>query len=148
MNAKTLVLAGLALAALTAAGIANEPSLPRGQKMFARYDADNNGKISLDEIKPKLAKRFLTIDDNADGNVSSAEIDSWLKAKIEKRKARMLGRLDTDKNGAVSRVELDRFVEAMFNDADSNDDGGVTLDEARAFKMAKMKEIVPGAGQN
>lgn len=148
MNAKTIVLAGLALAALTAAGIANEPNLPRGQKMFARYDADSNGKISLDEIKPKLAKRFLTIDDNADGNVTSAEIDSWLKAKIEKRKARMLGRLDIDKNGVVSRVELDRFVEAMFNDADSNDDGGVSLEEVRSFKMAKMKELVPDAGQN
>jgi Ca2+-binding EF-hand superfamily protein len=148
MKATTLVMAGLALASLTAVGIANEPYLPRGAKMFQRMDADNNGKISLEEVKPKLAKRFLAIDDNADGTVTSAEIDTWLKAKIEKRKVRLLGRLDADKNGAVSRTELDQFVEAMFNEADVNDDGGVSMDEAKAFKLAKMKELAPVGGGN
>jgi EF hand len=139
----------IAAVALTAAFIipaaANEPSMPRGEKIFARIDSNHDGKISLDELKPRAAKRFLKFDGDANGEVTSAEVDAVLKARVETRKARMMGRMDADKNGAISRAELDLFVDALFNVADADKDGGVTLAEAQALKRAKQ---APGAGAN
>lgn len=142
MTAKIYALSALAALALTATAAAMEPGFPRGEKLFQRVDADHDGKLSLAEIKPGLAKRFQRVDKDKDGAVTSAEIDAWLTREIEQRKARILARMDADKDGAVSRNELDRLVETLFNDADQDHDGGVTLAEARAFRAVKRGKAV------
>jgi hypothetical protein len=60
----------------------------------------------------------------------------------------MLGRMDADKNGSVTAAELDSFVQVLFNEADTDHDGGVTLAEARAFKMSKLKALKAGDDAN
>lgn len=142
------------IASLTALGIAgvtayaNEPGIPRGQRLFNWIDADKNGKISLNEIKPKAEQRFLKLDGNSDGAVTSAEIDTWLAQQVERRKQRMLSRMDANKDGSISREEADKFIDAMFNEADGDKDGGITLDEARAFRMAKFTRMMQDKKEN
>jgi Ca2+-binding EF-hand superfamily protein len=145
---KTIVLAGVAAAILAGVAIANEPSLPRGERMFKRLDSDGNGKITLAEIGPKASKRFLRMDGDSDGTVTAAEIDTFLKQRIEKRRQRMLDRMDADKNGAVTQAELEQFVQVLFKEADTDQDGGVTLAEARAFKISKLKSLRVEDGGN
>jgi Ca2+-binding EF-hand superfamily protein len=110
---------------------ANEPFLPRSERSFARLDADSDGKVTVNEWKPKAVKRFLRLDDDQDGTVTSAEIDTWLKRGIDRRKERMLGRLDQNKDGNVTRDEVDAYIDALFNGADGDKDGGLTLAEVR-----------------
>jgi Ca2+-binding EF-hand superfamily protein len=88
------------------------------------------------------------MDGDADGTVSAEEIDSFLKARVERRKQRMLERMDGDKNGAVTQAELDQFVQVLFNEADTDKDGGVSLAEARALKMNKLKSLKPEGDAN
>ena len=138
--------AGVILLAGTAAAI--EPWIPRNGKIFAKLDADSSGKVTLNEIIPPAEKRFTGYDADGDGAVSAAEIDARLKQALERRRNRILASLDGDKNGSVSKAELDKFVEAMFNGADADHDGGITLDEARAFRMAAWRKKLEGAAAN
>ena len=138
--------AAIVLLAGTAAAI--EPWIPRNGRMFAKLDADHSGKVMLDEIKAPAEKRFASYDTNGDGAVSAAEIDARLKQAIEKRRNHILASLDEDKNGSVSKAELDKFIEAMFNGADADHDGGITLDEAHAFRMAAWRKQREGAAAN
>jgi hypothetical protein len=63
--------------------------------------------------------------------VTTAEIDAWLKRGIDRRKERMLSRLDQNKDGNVTRDEVDAYIDALFNGADGDKDGSLTLAEIR-----------------
>ncbi len=130
----------LGLTAATTVVFANEPYLPRGQKVFARLDADNNGKIVLAEISPMITTRFMKYDGNGDSAISAAEIDKALMVALEKRRTKMMTNMDADKNGSISKPELDKYVSAMLNGADTDQDGGVSFSEVTAFKVAKWRK--------
>ncbi|MGH6907939.1 MAG: hypothetical protein ACREDX_08790, partial [Aestuariivirga sp.] len=65
-------------------------------------------------------------------------IDAYLQKRLEQRRNQMLGAMDGDKNGVITLAELDKLVDAMFNSADADKDGGVSLEEARDFRIAKL----------
>jgi Ca2+-binding EF-hand superfamily protein len=139
--------AAAVLAAGTVAVYANEPFVPRGQRLFAMFDTDRNGLVSKAEFQSRAEKRFLRADANADGTVTAAEIDAQLARVIERRRTRIMSAMDTDKDGRITREELDKYAEAMFDGADSNDDGGVSLDEARSFRLAKWRKSLEKPAQ-
>jgi len=130
---------------LSVQALAVEPSFPRNAKVFNKIDADANGKIALAEIKPKAEKRLLRLDTDKNNEISIAEIDVFLQKRLEQRRNRMLAALDGDKNGVITMAELDKLVDAMFNSADADKDGGVSLEEARDFRIAKMAKPESGA---
>jgi Ca2+-binding EF-hand superfamily protein len=143
MKVNAACVAGAAVLILLTAGqhaFANEPFLPRSERSFARLDADSDGKMTVNEWKPKAEKRFLRLDDDHDGTVTTAEIDAWLKRGIDRRKERMLSRLDQNKDGNVTREEVDAYIDALFNGADSDKDGGVTLAEIRENAPRRGKQ--------
>jgi Ca2+-binding EF-hand superfamily protein len=118
---------------------ANEPFLPRSERSFARLDADSDGKVTVNEWKPKAEKRFLRLDDDHNGTVTTAEIDAFLKRSIDRRKERMLSRLDQNKDGSVTRDEVDAYIDALFNGADGDKDGGLTLAEIRETSQRRQR---------
>lgn len=120
--------------------LANEPSLPRAERSFARLDADSDGKVTVNEWKPKAVKRFLRLDDDQNGTVTTAEIDAFLKKGIDRRKERMLSRLDQNKDGNVTRDEVDAYIDALFNGADGDKDGGLTLAEVRESAQKRSRQ--------
>ncbi len=143
MKRNALCVAGAA--ALTVLGtiplaFANEPFLPRTERAFARLDVDSDGKVAVNEWKPKAVKRFMRLDDDQNGTVTTPEIDSWLKRGIERRKERMLGRLDGNKDGSVTRDEVDAYIDALFNGADGDKDGGLTLAEVRESAQKRVRQ--------
>jgi Ca2+-binding EF-hand superfamily protein len=143
-----IVLAASGVAAVATLAVASEPYLPRAQKVFDRLDVNKDGKISLAEFTPLAEKRFMKVDTNNDGAVSAAEIDAALQAAMERRRDRILADMDADKNGTVTRDELDKYVAAMVKSADANNDGGVTFDEARMFKLAKWRKTLENQPTN
>ena len=143
MKINAAIVAGAAACVLLSAthlAFANEPFLPRSERSFARLDADNDGKVTVNEWKPKAEKRFLRLDDDSNGTVTTAEIDAWLKRGIDRRKERMLSRLDQNKDGNVTRDEVDAYIDALFNGADGDKDGGLTLAEIRATPQKRPRQ--------
>ena len=145
-----MVLTAVALGTLTMTGmaLAMEPYLPRNQKVFAKLDANSDGKVTLAEIQPKAENRFLKLDSNNNGEVTTAEIDASLQKALEYRRKHILKRMDADGNGGVSKAELDRYIATLMQSADIDGDGGVTLDEARNFRVAKHRKPATGESVN
>lgn len=131
----------VAIAIAAGATLAAGPGIPRGEKSFGRLDVDSNGRLTAAEIQPKAAKQFFRIDNDADGSVTKAEIELWLNQTMERRRDRMLARLDADKNSAVSSAEFESFLGGEFKKADKNGDGGVTFDEASAYKFTWRERV-------
>jgi Ca2+-binding EF-hand superfamily protein len=119
---------------------ASEPFLPRSERSFTRLDADGDGKVTINEWKPKAEKRFLSIDDDQNGTVTTAEIDASLKRSADRRKERMLTRLDQNKDGNITRDEVDAYIDALFNGADGDKDGGLTLAEIREISSKRLRQ--------
>jgi len=140
------LMAGVALA--PSAGHAMEPYLPKTPGAFGKADADRNGKVTAEEIAPLAGKRFARLDGDKNGSVSAAEIDAALKLALERRRDRILAKLDADKDGMITRAELDRSIETMVAAADGDRDGGVSLEEARNYRVAKLKKPATGEKTN
>ena len=135
-----LLAAALAAASMLAvAAHANEPGIPRSERLFGRLDANADGRLAIDEMRPKAERRFLRLDTDDDGKVTTPEIETWLKRMQDRRRDRILERMDFDKDGAVTKAELDTYLDQLFATADGDHDGGVTLAEAQAYHAAKAK---------
>lgn len=149
MNKFTLAISLVtALCAVPSAALAIEPYLPKSTKVFAKLDADSNGKITLSEIQSKAEKRFLKLDGDGNGAVSKEEIDKFLRKAVETRRDRILKSMDADSDNSISKAELDGFVTKMLADADVDGDGGVSIDEAKKYRVAKLHKPATGESSN
>ena len=110
---------------------ANDPS---NSEIFRIFDRDKDGKLSQNEIPPKMREFQSVLDVNADGDISLAELNAARpkgnsdssKMKTEEKalddpKAKMLLKLlDKDKDGTLSREEVPERLRAGFQAIDRN----------------------------
>lgn len=134
-----MLTAGLALFA-GAPALANEPYLPRSPKSFEKVDANRDGKVALTEITPLAARRLARLDSNGDKSVTAAELEERFQQALKKRVERIMRVMDANRDGAISEAELDNLMADMFNTADNDKDGGLTLAETRNFKRGAWRK--------
>jgi Ca2+-binding EF-hand superfamily protein len=130
----------------------------RAERMLKRLDANNDGKVSQDEMLQRASETFQRFDTDKNGEVTKAEVDARHEAFRDARKAfrevkatdgeareaarktlsearfdrmggRMFERADADKNGTLTKVEMETAAAAMFKQRDRNGDGFITADE-------------------
>jgi Ca2+-binding EF-hand superfamily protein len=144
---KYLILGALALTMTAGATLANEPYLPRNAKAMQRLDANKDGRLTLEEVKPRYDKRLAVADVDNNKIVTSAEIDAMLQKRIERRRIRMMELMDVNRDGSITQGEFDKVVEDMFDKADADHNGGVDVAELQAFKRNQWRKSFVG-GQN
>lgn len=142
----TRILISLAAAVLFAGAAHAQPAPGREPP---NPDTDHDGKVTLAEFKASTAERqtrmFARMDANKDGKITQAESDAAGKrAEAAGRTGSpggMLMRLDADKDGAVTRAELGAMGERRFQMADTNKDGWLSKGE-----LLMMRQRRAGAG--
>jgi Ca2+-binding EF-hand superfamily protein len=89
---------------------------------FDYLDADNNGRIELDEWHA-TQREFTRLDRNADGVLSRAELGAATTRQTES-----FGSLDTNRNGTISFNEW-HWSRNSFDQRDANRDGAIDRNE-------------------
>lgn len=138
----------------------------RATQMFARMDANKDGKLDATDRAAqhaeRQAKRFASLDADGNGSISKAEWDKHGADRAAKRAERgekraeaggagegkrhhgmrgghhgmMMGKADTDGDKAISQAEFQTAALARFDAADANKDGRVTPEERQAQRGA------------
>jgi hypothetical protein len=138
---RTVLLAALASAcapahaqeAVTSLG----PSVSR--QVFSESDLNRDGFVSLDEYHKDIVRSFHALDFNRDGYISEAEVRALPTREDVKALKRLLRRADLDGDGRLSFKEVVQVRMQTFDEADTNRDDQLSLEEALAFD-AKVKE--------
>lgn len=107
--------------------------------MLQKWDANGDGKISLDEYLAAATARFEQIDTQNKGSVNAAQIaNSPNAAKRMDRRARgLVKHLDTGGNGYVTRDEFVAAAKTRFAKLDRNGDDKLTPDELGPMHRGK-----------
>ena len=109
--------------------------------------------VTRAELETRIKDRFVKIDTNRDGSVSPAEMRAHIQTRKSERRDKRFDTLDSNNDGAISHSEFDtaepskgrqgkralRMAKAgrgMWQRADTNADGNITLAEAMARPMA------------
>lgn len=108
---------------------------PNVEEVFKKMDANQDGVLSKDEVKGRLAKDFVKIDADKDGLLSRAELEkkpskrSSSKRKTDKTSMSPLLKMDTNKDGRLSKEEVKGPLANDFAAIDLNKDGFLSQEE-------------------
>ena len=138
----------------------SEDEIKKIKEMFQRIDVDNDGKLSLEEMKKVFSKGDIKIEFNEEifnqidtDKSGSIEYTEFISACIEKnvylneeRLREAFSLFDSDKSGKISRNEIERVlklgvnskeIDAIMAKHDTNKDGEIDFKEF----LEMMKEI-------
>jgi len=121
------------LASITAAAIAQpvDGSSKVSARLLQKWDANGDGRISLDEYLAAAGARFEQADTQNKGAVTADQIANSAHAheRMERRAEGLVKHLDTDGKGFVTADEFAAAAKTRFAKLDRNGDGKLTPDE-------------------
>lgn len=138
---KPLLLASAALLGIAAASPAFAQGAgpgPRGTRMidamFAKVDANKDGKITKAEIDTYRLAQFKAADKNNDGYLEGEEIRIFVAN-------RRFSMLDKNGDGKISAEEFGARRADRFKELDKNKDGFLSPEELQAARQARMQRL-------
>ena len=106
----------------------------RIDSLFTRFDDNADDLLTEDEVPSRLWTRWVEdgVDTDDDSAISLAELNAAVRAKQQEK----FDAIDVDSDGLLVESEVSTRLWQKLNDAkaDTNDDGGISLDELLAFQ--------------
>ncbi|MBT5108732.1 MAG: hypothetical protein HOM25_08620 [Rhodospirillaceae bacterium] len=102
-----------------------------GSRMMDRFDTDGDGKITKAEMATFRDEAMAKYDADKDGNLSLDEFQGvWLE-HMQPRMVRKFQHLDSDGDAKVSSTEINNIMQRMMSHMDRNDDDVISKDDMR-----------------
>ena len=125
----SLFLSSLAVGCLLALATVHQAGAQAAGQSFSTSDLDKDGKIDRAEYQRRMVEVFYFADRNKDGVVTIEEI-----AAIETVDEKAFKAADRDGNGKLSVNEFVAYRVIQFDEADTNKDGVLTIEEVDAWE--------------
>lgn len=105
------------------------------EDFIKRFDKNNDGFLTQDEMPARLAGMFDKIDTNGDGKLDQQEVEKMLQVLRKRYNLEAKAPTTKPKEGAakelVTAPEVDRFVQRLLDTLDTNKDGKISREEAK-----------------
>lgn len=118
---------------------ATEGAGDRHQMMFKRIDADANGSISSQEMETWRSTAVFRLDADSDGKVTKEEVDQHIAQRQAQGgqapdSAKFFSTYDANSDGAVDEEELRNGGSQRFQTADTDANGELSMEEWTALQ--------------
>ena len=100
-----------------------------GHEMLQSVDTNGDGALSQDEIDAAIDARFAKFDADKNGSLSLQEFEALWAEITQPAAVRAFQFLDPDGDAAVARTELDDRFGKLVSRFDRNDDGMLSPDD-------------------
>ncbi len=124
---------------VSAAAQSAQPTVSR--QIFSDADANRDGYVDLNEFHRDISASFVLLDHDRDGYITREEIESIPEKSRVKLLLRALKAADRDGDGRLSFKEVIEARMAYFDQADTNRDDRISLDEALAYDALLQKRL-------
>ncbi|HEY0686032.1 MAG TPA: hypothetical protein VGD45_27060 [Steroidobacter sp.] len=110
----------------------------RGEGIFERADANNDGSVTREEFAAARADQFAKFDRNSDGVIDSNDVPKRLAARRQQNGGGdfMVGQFDADGDGKVTKEEFLNGPTLIFDRADADRNNVLDSKELAAAKAA------------
>jgi Ca2+-binding EF-hand superfamily protein len=111
------------------------PGLPAAAALLLRYDANNDGEVTRDEMEAGLKTDFATADTNGDACLNPAEVRAENNRRLAEDGVAASPLRDWNLDGCVDIKEFSNTTHSYFELADKKKDGRVSRVELRGPTM-------------
>jgi Ca2+-binding EF-hand superfamily protein len=108
---------------------------PGASNVVSNADQDNDGTLSLAEVKAAASAKFDKLNKDADGTLDAKEVAGIIGPKTFKA-------ADPDNDGTLTKDEYLALVERLFNEADVDHDGTLSVRELKSKAARTLKRLI------
>jgi Ca2+-binding EF-hand superfamily protein len=101
------------------------------EKLFEKFDLNNNGTISNVEIEGARKAEIAKYDANTDGKLTLNEFEGLWMSLARERMVDHFQRLDSDGDAEITDEEIAKPLNQIMSYLDRNDDGELAKNELR-----------------
>jgi Ca2+-binding EF-hand superfamily protein len=126
------------------------PGRAFAEHWFRSMDANNDGKLSQQEVETGTLRLFDRLDANKDGEVTREEADTGAAAIRKEELSKHFREVDADKDGRLT-AEESKIPPRFFDRLDTNHDHAISLEEFLAqpdFGGHRRESVFEHADQN
>jgi Ca2+-binding EF-hand superfamily protein len=140
--------AALGISAVVVAADSSPSDGPESVAIFARLDANQDGKLTADEVpaeRKQLFDRLIRIaDEDGDGALGAAEFEAGLRPRDEPSTADAESRANRRATLGKNKPDFGQILQRL----DANGDGKVTLDEVPDARREQFNKLLGRLDKN